>query len=166
MSRLDSFIRRMTAQRDIINFVIAEVVEIDGPVLELGLGNGRTYDHLRENLPGKEIFVFDRAINANPRSVPDGEHMILGEIRDTLAFCRPRIKRQASLVHCDIGSGDPTTDLATCSWISPLIGPLTTKGGIVASGLTFELPEFEEIPLPEGVQKGRYYLYRKITETN
>ncbi len=52
MSRLDSFIRRLTAQRDILNSIIDLVGEIEGPVLEFGLGNGRTYDHLRENFPG------------------------------------------------------------------------------------------------------------------
>ena len=35
----------------------------DGPVIELGLGNGRTYDHLRERLPGRRIIAFDR-VNA------------------------------------------------------------------------------------------------------
>ena len=48
MSRLDSFIRRVTAQRDCLNRV-AEIIEYhEGLILEMGLGNGRTYDHLRE----------------------------------------------------------------------------------------------------------------------
>ncbi|WP_419902748.1 class I SAM-dependent methyltransferase [Kiloniella sp.] len=162
MSRLDSFIRRVSAQRDILNYVTGEISDVDGPVLELGLGNGRTYDHLRENLPLREIFVFDRSINANPQSVADGDYMILGEIRDTLAFCGPRVKAEAALIHCDLGSGDPTTDLATCAWISPLIIERTAQGGIVASGLALDLPNFEELSLPEGIQKKRYFLYRKL----
>ena len=48
MSRLDSFIRRIGAQRNVLNAVAQRIAAIDGPVLELGLGNGRTYDHLRE----------------------------------------------------------------------------------------------------------------------
>jgi hypothetical protein len=51
MSRLDSFIRRLTAQRDILNSIVDLVGETQGPVLEFGLGNGRTYDHLRERFP-------------------------------------------------------------------------------------------------------------------
>ena len=164
MSRLDSFIRRITAQRDIINFVIGEISSVEGPILELGLGNGRTYDHLREKLPDREIFVFDRAILANPQSVPDGDHMVLGEIRETLSFCGPRVKGKAALIHCDLGSGDPTTDLATCSWISPLIMERTVKGEIVASGLALELSGFEMLVLPEGIQKKRYFIYRKIVD--
>ena len=36
---------------------------MEGPVLELGLGNGRTFDHLRERLPGRRIVAFDRALS-------------------------------------------------------------------------------------------------------
>ena len=60
MSRLDSFIRRLAAQRACLDRAAALIDEIDGPVLEFGLGNGRTFDHLRERLPGRAIFVFER----------------------------------------------------------------------------------------------------------
>ena len=49
MSRLDSFIARMQAQRDCLNFLKPAVDAVPGPLLEVGLGNGRTYDHLREH---------------------------------------------------------------------------------------------------------------------
>ncbi len=55
----------MTAQRDCLALAARLVADVPGPVLELGLGNGRTYDHLREILPGREIFVFDRRVAAN-----------------------------------------------------------------------------------------------------
>ena len=42
MSRLDSFIRRMSAQRDCLNHVADLLADVEGPVMELGLGNGRT----------------------------------------------------------------------------------------------------------------------------
>ena len=58
MSRLDSMIRRLTAQRICIDLALDFISDVDGPVLELGLGNGRTYDHLREHSEGREIFVF------------------------------------------------------------------------------------------------------------
>ena len=50
MSRLDSFRRRLTAQIDGLNWAADNLPDM-GDVLELGLGNGRTYDHLREHLP-------------------------------------------------------------------------------------------------------------------
>ena len=57
MSRLDSFIARMQAQRDCLNFLKPAVDRLAGPILEVGLGNGRTYDHLRELFPGRDIHV-------------------------------------------------------------------------------------------------------------
>ena len=42
MSRLDSFIRRLTAQRDVLNHICARMeLPADGPIMEIGLGNGR-----------------------------------------------------------------------------------------------------------------------------
>ena len=44
MSRLDSFIRRLEAQRSCLETAVALVADLPGPILELGLGNGRTFD--------------------------------------------------------------------------------------------------------------------------
>ena len=96
-----------------------------GCVFELGLGSGRTYDHLRELFAEREIFAFDRAISAHPKCIPDGDHMIFGEIRDTLQFCGPRIPGKPAFIHVDLGSGDPTQDLITRSWLSPLVADWT-----------------------------------------
>ena len=84
MSRLDSFIRRLQAQRACLEMAAGLIDGVAGPVLEFGLGNGRTYDHLREVLPAREIYVFDRQIAAHPDCIPDDEHMFLGELHDTL----------------------------------------------------------------------------------
>ena len=72
MSRLDSFIRRLEAQRACLNRAAALISGIDGTVLELGLGNGRTYDHLRELFPDREIYVCERRVAAHPACVPPG----------------------------------------------------------------------------------------------
>ena len=108
MSRLDSFIRRLEAQRACLEYAAGQIRDLPGPVLELGLGNGRTYDHLRELLPEREIFVFERAVNAHPDCIPDPAHLILGEVRATLPQARPRLPGPAALAHLDIGTGDVT----------------------------------------------------------
>jgi S-adenosyl-L-methionine methyltransferase len=64
MSRLDSFIARMKAQRDCLNHLKPAIDALPGPILEVGLGNGRTYDHLRELFPGRDIYVFERKVAA------------------------------------------------------------------------------------------------------
>lgn len=161
MSRLDAFLERLRAQKAILEHVARLIADVPGPVLELGLGNGRTYDHLREILPGREIFVFDRAVSAHPASIPDGDHMIMGEIRETLAYCGPRIGRPAAFVHCDLGTGDPTADLAKADWLAPLVTERTTSGGYIGSGIELVLPAFDELPLPDDAKASRYRLYRK-----
>ena len=92
MSRLDSFIRRLEAQRACLNHAAALIAGVDGAVLELGLGNGRTYDHLRALFPDREIFVFDRRVAAHPDCIPDDAHMILGDVRETLPAALPQIQ--------------------------------------------------------------------------
>jgi len=63
LSRLDSFIRRLEAQRLCLDWATARIAATPGVVLELGLGNGRTYDHLASRLgPGREIHAFARRV--------------------------------------------------------------------------------------------------------
>ena len=59
MSRLDAVIGRLKSQRSCLNAAVALIGEAPGHVLELGLGNGRTYDHLRLLFPNRNIYVFD-----------------------------------------------------------------------------------------------------------
>ena len=70
MSRLDSFIARMQAQRDCLNSLKPLIDALPGPILEVGLGNGRTYDHLRQLFPGRDIYVFERKVAAHPECIP------------------------------------------------------------------------------------------------
>jgi hypothetical protein len=160
VSRLDSFIRRMQGQRDCLNRAAELIAAVPGPVLELGLGNGRTYDHLREILPGREIFVFDRRIAAHPASVPDAAHMILGDIRETLATADLRLGAKAALVHVDVGTGDAAANAALAAALGPLIDRLAAPGAVVASDQAIPMAGWRLLPLPEGVKAGRYHLYR------
>lgn len=160
-SRLDVFIGRMQAQRAFLDDVAARIADVPGPVLELGLGNGRTFDHLRTLMPDREIFVFDRAVTAHPGSIPDGEHIVIGDIRDTLPFSGPRIGALAAFIHCDLGTGDPTADLAKASWLAPLLAERTAPGGFIASGIAFDMNGFTEEPRSADAELGRYWLYRK-----
>ncbi len=91
MSRLDLFIDRMVSQRACIDFAIEATRSMAGPVFELGLGNGRTYDHLREITSGREVYVFEREVASNPASTPPPHLTLLGDVRDTLpAACAQR----------------------------------------------------------------------------
>src|SRR5690349_25041692 len=110
MSRLDSFIRRLEAQRACLNRAAELIRDLDGIVLELGLGNGRTYDHLRELMPERDIYVCERRVAAHPDCVPPPERLILGDMRETLPAARTRLGGRVALAHLDAGTGDASAN--------------------------------------------------------
>jgi len=160
MSRLDSAIRRLEAQRACLNRAAGLVADVEGPVLELGLGNGRTYDHLRGLLPKRRIVVFERKAMAHPDSMPPAEDLIEGDFRETLPGALARIGAPAALIHADIGSGDrkATADLAR--WLGPVLATLAARGAVIVSDQPLDVPGAEEFPLPEIVAEGRYNMLR------
>lgn len=161
MSRLDSFIRRLEAQRACIDFAARDGALPHGPVLELGLGNGRTFDHLRERFPGRDIFVFERQVAAHPSCVPDADHLILGDIAETLPRAVLRFRGRIAFVHSDLGSGDPATDRATAARVAPLIAEALAPNGLVVSDQSLVIAGWPALPPPPGIAESRYFLYRK-----
>ena len=160
MSRLDSLIKRFIAQRACLNHTATLIADVPGPVFELGLGNGRSYDHLREIFPEREVFAFDRSVSAHPRCIPDADHMIVGDIRETLKYCLPRTGGKAALIHVDLGNGDPTYGMALTAWASPLVASRVLPNGVVVSDAVLDLPDYEPLPLPDDVKPGRIHFYR------
>ncbi len=160
MSRLDSFIGRMTAQRDILNHIQANDMLIkEGAVLEIGLGNGRTYSHLRERFPERRIVVFDRHMAAHRTVLPEPEDFFLGEIRETAAQFAGS---NAALAHADIGTGYPDKDALVLEWLPDLIVAVLAKDGIAVSGLRLEHPQLMALPELPSMAGGNYYYYRRV----
>lgn len=165
MSRLDSFIRRLSAQRDCLGHAAGLIEGLPGVVLELGLGNGRTYDHLRTLLPGREIFAFERQLAAHPASIPDADHLVLGDFRETLprfTLARFALGRggQAALVHGDFGSGNRGDTGRLAAELGPLITPLLCPGALVVTDQRLDASPLTPLPLPESVPAERYFIYR------
>ena len=158
MSRLDSFIRRLQAQRACLDLAMSMIGAVDGPVLELGLGNGRTYDHLRTRLVGRPIYVFDRRIAAHPDCIPEPGLFIEGDILATLAGASARLPGPAALAHCDIGTGDAAANAALARAVAPLIDRLMAEGGLIVSDQRMEAPGWRPVPLPAGIVDGRYHI--------
>lgn len=159
MSRLDSFIRRLQAQRACLDHVAQLVSDVPGPVLELGLGNGRTYDHLRQCLPGRAIYACDRQVAAHPDSIPPSRFLILGDIRETLPQILSRFGATVALVHADLGSGDAVASQRQAAEVAPIIARLLRPGGVVASDQALLTARLRPLDLPAGVKAGRYFLY-------
>ena len=167
MSRLDSFIRRLQAQRACLDWAIDAICSLPGPVLEIGLGNGRTYDHLRSRLgQGRAIFAFDRQLAAHPACAPDRDHLVLGDFRDTLPGFARRLGPVAALVHADTGSGDEAASQAQAQWLADVVNEVLAPGAVVVSDQNMSQrdrlpPGWQAAPLPPEVQPGRYFIYRK-----
>jgi len=160
MSRLDSFIARMQAQRDCLNFLKPRIDGIDGPILEVGLGNGRTYDHLRDLFPGRDIYVFERKIAAHPDCIPPGDRLFLGDADRTIADAALKLGATAALIHTDLGTGDHAANVAMGKWLGPALDTLAARGGYVLANQPLEVARWQLQPEPPGVPKDRYFLYR------
>ncbi len=164
MSRLDSVIRRLEAQRACLNLAAEMIRDLPGPVLELGLGNGRTYDHLREIFPDREIFVFEREVAADPDCVPDAAHLLLGDIHETLPAAVARFGPSVALVHSDLGTGDAELNRRLAGFLAACLPGLLRPGGVVIADQDVSLEGAVALPLPEGVGPGRYFIYRARQE--
>ena len=157
MSRLDSMLRRFTAQRDGLNWAADQIASLSGDALDMGLGNGRTYDHLREILPNRRVWVIDRILQCHPSCVPPEADFLQGE-------AEPMINRlveqghQIALAHYDFGFGVKEKDVAEAARLSPIIASVMAPGGVIVSGQP--LVGFEELDGPKGIAPGRYMFYR------
>ncbi len=162
-NRLERMIDRLTAQRDLLARAIALVGDLPGPVLEFGLGKGRTYDFLRERLPGREIFAFDRELHCPPDCVPDAAHLLLGEFRDTVPGALARIGAAAALAHFDVGTEDRAADAALVAWLGPATAPLLRPGALVVADREMRVAGWTAAPLDATLGDRRHYLYRVET---
>ncbi len=157
MSRLDSMLRRLTAQRDGLNWAAAQIADQGGDVLDMGLGNGRTYDHLREILSDRRIWVMDRVLQCHPSCVPPAEDFLQGEAEPMLRKLAGT-GRKIAMAHYDFGRGIKAEDVAEAAHLSPLIAQVMQPGGLLISGQP--LVGFEQMQGPETIAPDRYLFYR------
>jgi len=157
MSRLDSMLRRLAAQRDGLNWAAEQIAALEGDVVDLGLGNGRTYDHLREILPERRIWVIDRVLQCHPSCTPPEEDFLMGEAEPMLAKLAEKGARIA-LAHYDFGFGIKEKDVAEAARLSPLIAKVMQPGGLIVSGQP--LVGFAQLKGPDAIAPDRYLFYR------
>jgi hypothetical protein len=164
-SALERFAARLIAQRAYLAEAARLIAAVPGPVLEIGLGKGRTYDHLRRILPGRAIYCFDREHHAPPEESPPSEFLVLGEIQETLPALARRLGATAALAHCDIGTRKPARDMAFARYLAETLPGVMAEGGIVLGDRPMESNRLAPLPAPgytrpEGIAAWPYYLYR------
>jgi hypothetical protein len=158
-SLLERMIARLVTQRDLLATAAELIQAIEGPVLEVGLGKGRTYDHLRRLLPGRMILAFDRDLHAPAAAAPDADHLLLGEFAQTLAAAAVRIGRTAALVHADFGSPDRAHDSRQAQVLGPLLQRLVVRRGVVLADRELAVEGWVRLPI-EPAPAWPYFLWR------
>jgi len=156
VSRLESFRRRITAQIDGLNWALEQTSTLEGDVLELGLGNGRTYDHIRENTE-RRVWVVDRLLQCHPSCVPPEEDFLQGEATEALTRLRTG-GHKIVLAHYDLGHGDKAHDVQESLDMSRQIRAVMAPGGLVMSQQPME--GMQQVAGPASIPKDRYYFFK------
>jgi hypothetical protein len=159
-SRLARMIRRLETQRIALEWAAGEIAERPGAVIELGLGKGRTYDHLRLLMPEREILVFDKLLHAPKDSIPPESDFYLGDFLETAAEARPRLGEGAVLAHADIGSDDPVKDARRVAAMAPVLDRLLRPGALVLSDREMHVARWQRMDIPGIPANWVYYAWR------
>lgn len=166
-SRLDRMIARLLTQRACLDAAIGLVTGIEGAVVEIGLGKGRTYSHLRARLPDRRIYAFDRDVHAPPDSRPADDAIFLGDFRETLLRAEAVVRAPAALIHADIGTEKRRGDDELARFVGARVAPLLASGGILLGDRDMapggcERLETPRVDLPEGISPWDYFLFRRL----
>jgi hypothetical protein len=161
MSRLDVFILRMQAQRACIDEAAIRTVGQAGPLLEVGLGNGRTYDHLRVRFPQRAIYVFDREVAAHPDCIPAPEFLRLGDFRSSMPAYLQERQAPAVFIHADVGSANRAASTRLAGDLAPTWLAILAPGAYLACDQQIQLAGLQELPLPGGVVTDNYHFYQR-----
>ncbi len=159
-SLLDRMIERLLTQRACLQEAARLIAPLPGPVVELGLGKARTYDHLRRLLPQRQVLAFDREMHAPPAHVADDIALYLGDFRESLPPAVARWRGEVALLHADIGSYDRERDRLLVRDIVALLDALMRAGGVVVADREMRRPRWRRLPLPPSAGDWRYYLYQ------
>jgi trans-aconitate methyltransferase len=164
MSQLDLHIEQKIAQRDSIDLAARRLAGRPGWVIEFGLGRGRSYAHLVERFPDREIYCFDRQHAMDPGGPrPPTARLILGDLAAVLADAtvQARFRARVILAHLDLawGEGDDATVHRlvlerTREWLLP--------GAWILSDRAVPLdPAWGLVPVPVTAEVGHAHRYHR-----
>lgn len=165
-SRLDRMIARLATQRACLALAAERIRDVSGPVLEVGLGKGRTYSHLRLLFPARDILAFDRDVHAPEDSRPADDRIVLGDFRETLSVAAASIAAPVALIHADIGTEKRRGDAELAVLVGQTLGPLLAPGGLMVGDRETNPPgctrlDPPAVSLPDGIAPWPYFLYRR-----
>ena len=127
---------------------------------ELGLGNGRTYDHLRTRLPDWRVVVFERNPQPNEKSWPPECDLYVGDIQHTATMFAADHGPCASLVHADLGDGSETYNEELQQWLPGVCHALAAGDGWVISSTPLAHRKLELFEWTDLGKLSHYSVYR------
>lgn len=155
-THLERALYRLRAQHATLGAALARLSGGCPLVWEVGLGKGRSYDHLRRALPGASIFAFDRALVSVPDCTPPDDRMMIGDLAATLPQLAVAHRARVALAHIDLGGDPPSaeTRAALERWLPVAMAPQ----GLVAAGTPLDLANAQPLELPAAAAAGGYAL--------
>ncbi len=159
-------IARLTTQRACLGRAADEIRNLPGLVLEVGLGKGRTYSHLRVLFPDRDIWAFDRDVHAPEFSRPADDRIVLGDFRESMPRAVGALPASVALIHADIGTEKRRGDDELARFVGQTLGPLLAPGGLMVGDRETEPPGCSRldppaVALPDGIAPWPYFLYRR-----
>ncbi len=165
MSRLDDLIHRFCAQRDVLNLALQLLKKRKFPAsaiaVELGLGSGRTYDHLRSALGDRALFAFDYKVETHPGYEPPPERVVLGDILETFPRFAAENPGKAYLLHLDIGSKDLLGDRRRYAELLGWVESIAAPGALILSDRELSCPLLQQIDLTSLNLRWPYFAYER-----
>jgi len=164
ITRLEKTLYRLQAQHACLTWAFDKIADRPGPIFELGLGLGRSFNHMRHKLGerSKDILVFEREVRCYPDCQPDDEQLVIGDLDKTLPAAARQHAGTVVLAHSDVGSMDKDHNAKMSALVSKNLGPALADGAIVMSDLPLDISGCTPHPLPAEARTDRYYLYTKV----
>lgn len=163
ITRLEKTLYRLDAQHACLTWAFEQIADKPGPIFELGLGLGRSFNHMRHKLGerAKDILVFEREVRCYPDCQPDDEQLIIGNLDKTLPEAAKKHEGKVVLAHSDVGSMDKKHNAYMSGLVSKNIDLALAPGAIIMSDLPLDIAGCTPHPLPGNARDDRYYLYTK-----
>ncbi|MGL1932596.1 MAG: hypothetical protein OCC45_12695 [Desulfotalea sp.] len=159
LTRIERLARRLPIQIDLISQAIEETNKLDGIILELGLGEGRTLEYL-ENNTSSPIIVFEIDDNAKMNNVRKTTKLVKGDIFETLPKMLGTLSQGVRIAHVDIGTTDYSDDIDRISPLQRILESVVNVGGFIVCDRPIDFPSFELLSNTHS-SGWPYYLWRK-----
>jgi hypothetical protein len=165
ITRLEKTLYRLEAQHASLAWAFEQIANKPGAIFELGLGLGRSFNHMRHKLGERagDIVVFEREVRCYPDCTPDDDQLIVGNLENTLPEAAQKYAGQVVLAHSDVGSMDKGHNAYMSALVSKNLGPALAPGAIIMSDLPLDIEGCSPHPLPDKVRDDSYYLYTKTS---